>query len=292
MEMKAMKKVSVAVIFALIVCLPVMSAQVGRPNAPAKKPPAKPKPRVDRGSAALKELFNSFVQIPAGEFLMGSENGDADETPVHRVRISRPFEMGKYEVTQAQWEAVMGINNPSFIGGGNYPVQGVSWDEAQKFIQNLNERNDGYSYRLSTEAEWEYACRAGTTTEFAFGDSLSSNQARFDGHWGGSTDNKVVMPVGSFRPNAWGLYDMHGNVWEWCQDWYDENYYAKSPSVDPKGPSTGSDRVSRGGGWLSDARDCRSASRSRHAPHNEDDEPGKPGSRYVDSGFRIVRTRR
>ncbi len=279
-----MKKVSVIVIFALMACLPAMSAQVGRPNEPAKKPtkkpapkpPTKPTSRVDRGSAALKELFNSFVQIPAGEFPMGSENGgDDDEKPVHRVRISRAFEIGKYEVTQAQWQAVMGGNPSHFKNcGGNCPVENVSWNDAQQFIRKLNALNDGYTYRLPTEAEWEYACRAGSTGDYAGNlDAMA---------WYDKNSGNTTHPVGQKQPNAWRLYDMHGNVWEWCEDWYGGNYYAQSPSVDPRGPSARSVRLIRGGCWNSFARFCRSAYRDGYAPT----------IRRGFLGFRLVRTLR
>jgi formylglycine-generating enzyme required for sulfatase activity len=216
---------------------------------------------------------DGFVIIPAGEFMMGSENGDVDEKPVHRVRISRPFEMGKCEVTQAFWEALAG-NNPSTFKGANLPVEHVSWDDVQEFIEKLNARNDGYLYRLPTEAEWEYACRAGSFEDYA-GDLNAMA-------WYRITSDERSHPVGQKYPNAWGLYDMHGNVWEWCQDWYDRNFYAQTPSLDPQGPVSGSLRVVRGGGWFYDAWGVRSAIRSGSVP---------AGSGQ-DLGFRLVRTSR
>lgn len=211
-----------------------------------------------------------FVLIPAGEFMMGSMSGNADERPVHRVAISQPFYMGKYEVTQTQWQAVMG-NNPSYFKNcDNCPVEQVSWDDAQQFLAKLNERNDGFHYRLLSEAEWEYACRAGTTGEYAGGlDSMA---------WYRSNSDNKKHPVGTKQPNAWGLYDMHGNVWEWCQDWYDPNYYRNSPSSDPKGPSSGQYRVVRGGSWGSNASGPRSAFRFYNTPDH----------RFVIIGFRVV----
>jgi formylglycine-generating enzyme required for sulfatase activity len=281
-----------AVVVLIISALPAMSGQVGRKApVPEKKPPdnttvkvtKKPagtrptlKPQashVNWQSQALTGLRNSFVQIPAGEFMMGSENGGSDEKPVHRVRISHSFEMGKYEVTQAQWEAVMG-SNPSYFKGVNRPVENVLWDNAQQFIQRLNARNDGYVYRLPTEAEWEYACRAGSTEDYAV--NLDA-MAWYDDNSGGRTH-----PVGHKKPNAWGLYDMHGNVWEMCQDWYSQDYYDQSPSADPTGPSIGSDWVSRGGGWYNNATRLRSASRSGHPPDSSN----------TQLGFRLVRTSR
>jgi formylglycine-generating enzyme required for sulfatase activity len=205
--------------------------------------------------------------------MMGSENGYADEKPVHRVRISRAFEMGKYEVTQAQWQAVMG-SNPSLFKGANLPVESASWNDAQQFIQKLNARNDGYIYRLPTEAEWEYACRASSTGDYA--GNLDA-MAWYDKNSGGKTH-----PVGQKQPNDWGLHDMHGNVLEWCQDWYDDNYYAQSQNVDPRGSATGSFRALRGGSWYRGARYCRSAIRHRLTPDFS----------LNRLGFRLVRTRR
>jgi formylglycine-generating enzyme required for sulfatase activity len=210
-----------------------------------------------------------MLEIPAGSFCMGSDDGISDEKPVHRVTLSQPFYMGKYEVTQAQWQSVMG-SNPSLNEdcGGNCPVEQVSWDAAQKFINKLNESNDGFRYRLPTEAEWEYACRAGTTTEFAFGNSLSSDQANFDGDYpyGGAAkgvSRRKTIAVGSFAPNNFGLYDMHGNVMEWCQDWYHSSYDG-APSDGSAWLSGGDQkhRVSRGGSMYYDGSVLRSASRN------------------------------
>jgi formylglycine-generating enzyme required for sulfatase activity len=223
----------------------------------------------------LDRLFgdNQFVLIPAGEFLMGSENGDSNERPIHRVWISRDFEMGKYPVTQAQWEAVMG-SNPSHFNGADRPVEKVSWNDVQRFIDKLNQWDSKYQYRLPTEAEWEYACRAGSTGDYA-GD-LEAMAWYFDKSGDGT------HPVGQKQPNAWGLYDMHGNVWEWVQDWYDSGYYAQSPAADPQGPTSGSHQVLRGGGWDGYAQNCRSAAR----------DSGSPADRYGSLGLRLVRTAR
>jgi formylglycine-generating enzyme required for sulfatase activity len=210
-----------------------------------------------------------FVSILAGEFKMGTNNG-SDSEKLHRVRISRGFEMGKYEVTQAQWEAVMG-SNPSHFKGDNLPVENVSWDDIQGFIQRLNGLSQRYTFRLPTEAEWEYACRAGTTGDYA--GSLDAMA------WYEANSGNRTHPVGQKQPNAWGLYDMHGNVWEWCQDWYDYNYYEQSPGTDPQGPSSGSRRVNRGGSWYLSAAHCRSANRLGHSP----------GNRLNSLGFRLVR---
>ena len=201
-----------------------------------------------------------FVRIPAGEFMMGCSPNDNqcsdDEKPAHRVRITRPFEMAKYEVTSAQYQAVT-VTAP-FVpvpGAGDDHAAGfLAWIDTQNFIDRLNERKDGFLYRLPTEAEWEYAARAGTTGPVA-GPSLDAVA------WFGQ--NVVLRPesVGRKRSNAWGLYDMQGNAWEWVQDFYDAAYYAASPANDPKGPATGQYRVLRGGSSLSDARYARVSAR-------------------------------
>jgi formylglycine-generating enzyme required for sulfatase activity len=228
---------------------------------------------VSRPANVTNHFGIELVWIPAGEFMMGSGNRGADEKPVHRVTISKGFYMGKYEVTLAQWHAVMG-HNPPGSKGANLPVGGVLWSEAQHFISKLNEMNDGFKYRLPTEAEWEYACRAGTTGDYA-GDLDSMA-------WYGSNSGNDVHPVGTKRPNAFGLYDMYGNVWEWCQDWYDANYYGSSPSFDPQGPSSGQERVLRGGSFFGEGEeeDLRSAARFKL-------EPEVPRGDVV-FGFRVV----
>jgi formylglycine-generating enzyme required for sulfatase activity len=217
-----------------------------------------------------------LVLIPAGTFQMGSDDSDAydSEKPMHTVRITQPFYLGKYEVTQGQWQAVMGNNPSKFTGDPNRPVESVSWDDVQEFIRRLNSREGGATYRLPTEAEWEYAARAGTTTRWSFGDEASQLELYA---WYGENDGLQTHPVGQLQPNRWGIYDMHGNVWEWVQDWY--GGYASSTAVDPAGPSSGSGRVIRGGGWSSTARFCRSAFRGHDAP----------GYRYGYLGFRLLR---
>ena len=200
-----------------------------------------------------------FVLIPPGSFMMGSTNGGADEKPVHQVTISQAFYIGRYEVTQAQWQSVMG-NNPSYFKdcGGNCPVEQVSWDDAQNFINKLNERYDGFSYRLPTEAEWEYACRAGTNRDYAGNlDEMA---------WYSANSGSETHAVGGKQPNGFGLYDTLGNVWEWCRDWYDANYYASSPATDPQGPGSGQYRVLRGVSWNYDAARLRSAFRGWNTP--------------------------
>jgi formylglycine-generating enzyme required for sulfatase activity len=228
-----------------------------------------------------------MVLVPAGKFMMG----DKDNGPVHEVTISRPFYLGKYQVTQAQWKAVMndGVapsgeaksglwarltgkaeeqvkdNNPSWFKGDDLPVERVSWEEVQKFCRKL-----GLEYRLPTEAEWEYACRAGTTGDYAGNlDEMA---------WYDKNSDAKTHPVGQKKPNGWGLYDMHGNVWEWCQDWY--GAYPSSAVTNSSGPATGSFRVGRGGSWFYLAASARSAFRDYNAP----------GYRYNYLGFRLART--
>jgi formylglycine-generating enzyme required for sulfatase activity len=228
-----------------------------------------------------KEFTNSIgmklVLIPAGEFIMGSPKTEKDhlnnESPQHKVKITKAFFMGTTEVTQAQWKAVMG-NNPSDFHGDDLPVEKVSWDDCQEFLKILSAK-EGKTYRLPTEAEWEYACRAGSTTRFNVGDDGNT----FDGVvWHLQNSDFRTHPVGQKKPNAWGLYDMHGNVWELCQDWYEEDYYKRSPTNDPAGPETGDGRVSRGGSWAIGLRGCRSAYRT----------VGDASARDNRYGFRVV----
>ena len=208
---------------------------------------------------------------------MGSPSSEVDRSSdetQHQVTVS-DFHIGKYEVTQALWKAVMD-NNPSNFKGDELPVEEVSWNDVQEFLQKLNAKT-GKTYRLPTEAEWEYACRAGTTTPFNTGNNLTTSQANYDGNYPynnnaeGEYRNKT-MPVGSFPPNTWGLYDMHGNVWEWCSDWYGADYSnSNSPQTNPAGPSSGSFRVFHGGSWYSYAQYCRAAYRSSDAPGRRTD---------------------
>jgi formylglycine-generating enzyme required for sulfatase activity len=203
---------------------------------------------------------------------MGSNDGEADEKPAHRVTISSAFDIGKYEVTQAQWQAVMG-NNPSKFRdcGGNCPVEQVSWEDAQKFINKLNLTNEAFTFRLPTEADWEYACRAGTTGDYA--GNLSEMA------WYSENSGSKTHAVGGKQPNAWGLADMHGNVWEWCQDWYHETYYG-APTDGSAWLSGGEQkyRVLRGGSWNEEAVGWRSAERAGFIPT----------FRVDDGGFRVV----
>jgi formylglycine-generating enzyme required for sulfatase activity len=190
---------------------------------------------------AKNAIGMEFVKIAPGEFVMGCSTGDndcnADEQPAHRVQITKAFEIGKYEVTQAQWQAVMG-SNPSTIKGDDHPVETVSKNDAHDFLAHLNARSDGYRYRLPTEAEWEYAARAGTTGTHAV--SLD------DVAWYSANSEDETHPVGKKKPNAWGLYDMLGNVREWVEDVFVRDFYSTSPLADPTGPQAGS-QGGRGG---------------------------------------------
>jgi formylglycine-generating enzyme required for sulfatase activity len=257
----------------------------------------------DGGQVLTNSIGMKLAPIPAGKFLMGSPPSEEERDPeelLHEVVITRPFYLGVHEVTQGQYERIMG-KNPSFFskkngGGPDHPVEQVHWKEAVTFCEKLSalpaEKETGRVYRLPTEAEWEYACRAGTTTAFHFGNALSSAQANFNGNhpYGVQTRGAYLRrtaKVGSYPANAWGLFDMHGNVWEWCQDWYDPDYYKHSPKEDPKGPGkgvlpTGFDNdfylVVRGGCWLDEARGCRAAHRFRLMPSDP----------YRWAGFRVA----
>jgi formylglycine-generating enzyme required for sulfatase activity len=269
--------------------------------------PPTPQPAAT-GAENPKILINSLgmklAHIPAGKFMMGSPASEAerDEGEIqHEVTISKPFYMGIYEVTQREYRLLMGaaVTRPIFHdgrgGGPDHPMENLKWDQAVAFCRALSnlpgERKAGHHYRLPTEAEWEYACRAGTTTPFSFGNPLSSKLANFNGNFPfGGADKGIYLrktaKVGSYPPNAWGLYDMHGNVAEWCSDFFDKDYYAKSAKVDPQGPAQGvlpTDyngfyRVVRGGCWLDEGRACRSAYRFRAMPHDP----------YRLIGFRVV----
>lgn len=203
-----------------------------------------------------------LVLIPDGEFVMGTADSGANvpnwEKPPHKVRITNPFYLSTTEVTQVEYQKVM-AENPSYFKSAGNPVEQASWYDATEFCRRLS-ATEGTTYRLPTETEWEYACRAGTTTPYNFGDDL----ADLDRYaW---CDSTQTHPAGTRRPNTWGLYDMHGNVAEWCADRWGENYYAASPADDPTGPETGSLRVIRGGGWKDAAADCRSAARGGFVP--------------------------
>jgi formylglycine-generating enzyme required for sulfatase activity len=269
--------------------------------APPDPPKAAPVPPVDK--VLTNSIGMKLSLIPAGKFLMGSPETEPERDPEevpHEVTITRPFYMGVYPVTQAEFARIMGggIRPGAFFnarqgGGPDHPMENVLWKHAVEFCRKLSGLSSeaGRRYRLPTEAEWEYACRAGTTTAFHFGNALSSQQANFNGRfpYGGAEKGPYLRrtaKVGSYPPNAFGLYDMHGNVWQWCADWYDKDYYRHSPKADPLGPAQGvmktdyNDyyRVVRGGSWLDEARACRSARRFR----------AMPSDTYRIIGFRVV----
>jgi uncharacterized protein (TIGR02996 family) len=264
---------------------------------------------LDAGVApCVPERVNSagmrLALIPAGSFWMGSPSGEegrhSDEHPRHRVEITRPFYLGVYPVTQEEYRQVTGTNPSHFCATGagknrvkgsaldtkRFPVESVWWKDAVAFCKKLSalpaEKAAGRVYRLPTEAEWEYACRAGTTSIFHYGNSLSSHRANVDGNLP-ERDRKGLFlarpcPVGQYPLNAFGLYDMHGNVWEWCADWFKIEYYEKSPNRDPTGPARGTLRALRGGSWQYGARIARSAYRFR----------AEPDSLQSDFGFRVA----
>jgi len=218
-----------------------------------------------------------FVMCHGGDFLMGDADGAADETP-HHITLSQPFFIGAFPVTYGQWCRVM-EEKPDPQHDKNTPVIRATWDDAMEFCRRLTrfpqELDAGRTYRLPSEAEWEYACRAGSTTTYPWGDD---RQQTVDHCWYVANASGRPQQVGQKTANQWGLSDMLGNVWEWCSDWYAEDFYLCSPPVDPVGPDAGLCRVIRGGGWGDTARFCRSACRGKASPDNH-------GSAI---GFRIV----
>jgi formylglycine-generating enzyme required for sulfatase activity len=237
--------------------------------------------RAERSVAFSEKVKAPFVWIAPGSYQRGSpvsETGrDRDEGPPHEVTLTKGFYLGVHEVTQAQWLAVMGSNPAVFRRGqqaDQRPVESVSWDDCQTFIARLNERGRE-RFRLPSESEWEYAARAGSTTRYPWGDD-PSGFAVHEHAWANSRSYAITHPVGQKRPNAWGLHDMHGNVWEWCQDWYAP--YPEGPQRDPTGPAEGKEKVFRGGSWYDFPVSLRSANRHRHAPDG----------RYTAVGLRLV----
>ena len=268
-------------------------------------------PESDGEKREIKVITNSIgiklARIPAGKFVMGSPGDEAErnsEELSHEVVISRPFYIGVYEVTQHEFDKVVitekrkpkAVFHPDNGGSPDHPMENVEWKRAIAFCNALSdqpkERSAGRKYRLPTEAEWEYACRAGSQTAFHFGDALSSSQANFNGNYPHGDGAKgpylrKTAKIGSYKPNAFGLFDMHGNVSEWCADWYDRDYYRDSPEEDPLGPPVGVLKTEfdgdfyvtvRGGCWLDDARACRSACRFYSMPADP----------YRLIGFRVV----
>jgi formylglycine-generating enzyme len=255
---------------------PESNSASGQPLGPMSVP-------LRASTLLVNSLGMRLVSIPSGSFTMGSpadepeHNGMEDQ---HFVEISQPFHIGIFPITQDEYKHIMGTDPSCFSEpdaekaagtcGARLPVERVSWDDACEFCARLSERPAekaaGRLYRLPTEAEWEYACRAGSTTAFAFGPSLGTAQANFDwrasqGIEGAPALARGTSPIGSFPSNAWGIYDMHGNVWEWCKDWFSPDYYCRSPGRDPQGSASGFARVLCGGGWRSRAAQCRSAAR-------------------------------
>ena len=259
--------VNVNLIKAAVVCVAFVAADGGKISA--ETPPT----AVSAGSVKLPESINSigmkFKLIPTGTFLMG------ESEVAHEVTLTKPFKMGVHEVTQTQYERLMGVN-PSHFKGADNPVHRVSWNDAVEFCRKLSElpseKAAGNVYRLPTEAEWEYACRAGTNTKYSFGDDASDLEQYA---WYDENSGKETHALGGKQPNAWGLYDMHGNVWEWCQDVHGD--YPSGAVTNPTGAASGMFRVSRGGSWGYPAGYCRSAYRFRDYPTDR--------SYYI--GFRV-----
>ena len=246
--------------------------------------PAKPvEVQVTKEKTIENSIGMKFVPIPAGTFTMGSpaaEKDRYDDETQHQVTLTKSFYMGRTEVTQGQWKKVMGTEpwkGQDYVQeGDDYPAVYISWDDAVEFCKKLSAMENRV-YRLPTEAEWEYACRGGTKTAFSFGDDEAdlSKYAWFDGN-AYYVDEKYAHQVGQKLPNAFGLHDMHGNVWEWCSDWYSE--YPSGPLTDPQGPNTGSSRVLRGGSWNDEPGIVRCADRGFNSP----------GGRNSYDGFRLL----
>src|SRR5262249_12534999 len=287
----------------LLLSKPSDQTEPAPPGAPAsaavhQKPPTGPGPAAVKPpdlppSRFTNSLGMTLLRIPKGRFLMGSPLAEQERNPnetQHEVNLTRPFYLGAYLVTQEQYQRVMGKNPSHFsrTGAGKvyvqriadddlkrFPVENVSWEEAVTFCRKLSELPEekrlGRVYRLPSEAEWEYACRAGTSTPFHFGAKASGDEANFSGHapYNGAPKGPYLSRtarVGSYPPNAWGLFDMHGNVWEWCSDRFEFYYTVKGPRKDPRGPDSGKQRSARGGSWGNQGRDCRSAVRGAFDP--------------------------
>ena len=223
-----------------------------------------PAATIDLGDGVKME----FVLIHPGSFVMGAReetDPDGDATPPHKVTLTQPFYLGKYEVTQEQWEKVMG-SNPSHFKGANLPVETVSWNACQEFLAKLQKKT-GRKFALPTEAQWEYACRAGTSTPWSSGDSA----ARLGNYaWNRDNSGRTTHAVGEKKPNAWGLFDMHGNVAEWCADWYAKHAYSRGDATDPAGPTSGDARILRGGAWGDNPEYLRCTYRNCNGPDGAD----------------------
>lgn len=274
---------------AYVFVLPACSQQSSSARSATNQPEPGEVRTIDLGAGVTLDL----VWIPAGTFGMGSpasekEGLDAmmkaysDETQ-HQVTLTQGFWMGKFEVTQEQWTQIMGSNPSRYTHATGLPVERVNWIECQDFVRKLNLLIPGGGFSLPSEAQWEYACRAGTKEPFSFGETISTDQANYDGTkiYGGGQQGVLrgkTVPVGSFPANAWGLHDMHGNVYEWCVDWYDK--CSAMPVIDPQGPTVGESRVLRGGSYSAPPAFCRSAWRMTGPP---------PDYRDSGIGFRIIR---
>jgi formylglycine-generating enzyme required for sulfatase activity len=244
--------------------------------------PCQAQPKSDPPKSFTNSIGMKFAWIPPGTFSMGSPKEEKQRNPdeaQHKVKLTKGFYMGVSAVTQEQWKEIVEKSPSIFTGEKDLPADSVSWNDCQEFIKKLKEK-DKKAYRLPTEAEWEYACRAGSTTPFHFGETLTQKQANFLGEDANDKDKKTLAllkpsPVNRFPANAWGLYDMHGNLSQWCQDWYGE--YPQKDAVDPQGPMKGRNRLLRGGSWFDTADRCRSACRSW----------AEPAFRNSSNGFRI-----
>lgn len=238
-----------------------MAAGCGNRNSDADGVAAIPGPMKTATIDLAGGVKMEFVLIPAGSFMMGSDTGNTDEKPVHKVTLTKPFYLGKFEVTQKQWKAVMG-SNPSRFKGPKRPVECVSWDDCQILLTRLQVKLPGRKFALPTEAQWEYACRAGSAAKYSYGDDKGTLG---EYAWFVSNSGSATHPVGEKKPNGWGLHDMHGNVLEWCADWYC-NSYPKGDAFDPQGPSSGTNRVFRSGAWSNYYGNLRSSYRDNDTP--------------------------
>lgn len=259
------------IIGTVLLCL-VAEAVHGNPFAPASADTLQAGKQTER---TLYGVNFTFVQIPGGSFRMGANNGDDDELPPHDV-VVEPFKMLTTEVTQLQWKAVMGQEyNPSFYRGDDRPVDRVSWEDCQEFVMKLNQADPKKGYDLPSEAQWEYACRAGSTTLYFIGDR-ESDLALVG--WFKDNSKKTTQPVATKQPNKWGLFDMHGNVWEWCRDFYHDNYIG-APETERSWQIPATDQqVIRGGGWNSKSDGCRSTNRGSRYPADME----------TNLGFRVI----
>jgi formylglycine-generating enzyme required for sulfatase activity len=284
-RMKYKKIILTLIVSILLVGIVILAQDVKKGDKAKVETPVK------AGKTFKSKTGIELISIPAGEFMMGCSDGDIEcydwEKPAHKVKITKGFYMGKYEVTQGQWKAVIG-ENPSALKdcGDNCPVENVNWDDVKVFLVKLNAkegRTGKRIYRLPTEAEWEYAARAGTTTNYYWGDKLSSGFLGFgavgqDYLWYDDNSSSMTHPVGQKKANGFGLYDMSGNVAELVEDWYDRDYYSSASVSDPQGAANGFYRVVRGGYWGSDGQGCRSFDRFYSSP---DDPSALNGLRVV-----------